>query len=70
MKKGDGYDGLTSYYLLNGTPLIFHCLSVLFTAMLKHGYAPKCFCISTVIPIPTGMNKNTVEIKDYIGVLL
>ena len=58
MKKGKN-DGLTSDYLLNGPPLLFHCLSVLFTAMLKHSYAPKRFCISTVIPIPKGMNKNT-----------
>ena len=72
MKKGksDGYDGLTYDYLLNGTPLLFHCLSVLFTAMLKHGFTPKSFCISTVIPIPKGMNKNTAEIKDYRGIAL
>ena len=45
MKKGksDGYDGLTSDYLLNCTSLLYHCLSVLFTAMLKHRYVPKSF---------------------------
>lgn len=72
MKKGksDGYDGLTSDYLLNGTPLLFHYLSLLFTGILKHGYAPNSFCVSTVIPIPKGSNRNTAEIKDYRGIAL
>ena len=29
--KGDGYDGLTSDYLINGTPLLFYYLSSLFS---------------------------------------
>ena len=50
--KNDGYDGLTSDYFINGTPLLFHHLSILFSLMLSHCYAPSSFCISTVVPIP------------------
>ena len=50
--KNDGYDGLTSDYLINGTPLLFHYLSILFSLMLSHCYAPSSFCISTMVPIP------------------
>ena len=41
--------GLTSDYIINGTPLLFHYLSILFPLMLSHCYAPSSFCISTMI---------------------
>ena len=53
--KGDGYDGLTSDYLINGTPLLFYYLSTLFSLMLSHYSTPKSFCMSTMVPIPNKM---------------
>ena len=37
--KNDGFDGLTSDYLLKGSPLLFDYLSLLFTCMLSHSLA-------------------------------
>ena len=50
--KNDGFDGLTSDYLLNASPLLYEYLSFLFTCMLHHSFSPSTFCISTMIPIP------------------
>ena len=36
--KTDGFDDLTSNYLLNGSPLIYEYLSFLFTCMLHHSF--------------------------------
>ena len=47
LKRGKN-DGLTSDYIINGTPLWFHYLSILFSLMLSHCYAPSSFCISTM----------------------
>ena len=35
--KSDGYDGLTSDYIINGTPLLTHYLLLLFSLMLSPG---------------------------------
>ena len=45
LKKGknDGYDGLTSDYIINGIQLLFHYLSILFSLMLSHCYPPSSF---------------------------
>ena len=57
--KSDGFDGLTSDYLINATPLFYVYLSHLFTNMLYYCFTTKSFCISTMIPIPKGSNKDT-----------
>ena len=38
--KNDGYDGLSSDYIINGTQLFYKYISVLFTLMLKYYYVP------------------------------
>ena len=48
--KGDGYDGLTPDYLINGT--LFYYISVLFSCMLTHCCIPESFSMSTMVPIP------------------
>ena len=53
--KSDGSTDLTSNSLINGTDLLFKCISNVFTIMLQHGYAPKHFMMSTIVPIPKGM---------------
>ena len=67
--KSDGYDGLSSDYYYNGTPLLSRYIFALFNCMITHCYVPNSFCILTIIPIPTGSNKSTSAVKT-IGVLL
>ena len=71
--KSDGFDGLISDYLINASPLFYvylSHLSHLFTNMLYYCFTPKSFCSSTMIPIPKGSNKDTSDIRNYIGIAL
>ena len=68
--KNDGYDDLTFDYIINGTPLLFHCLSILFYLMLSHCYTPFSFCIFTMIPIPKKISGSMREIANYTGIAL
>ena len=68
--KSDGYDGFSSDYYCNGTPLLSRYVSALFNCMITHCYVPNPFCISTIIPIPKGSNKSTCTVKKTIEVLL
>ena len=68
--KNDGYDGLISDYIINGTPLLFHYLSILFSLMLSHCYAPSSFCISTMVPIPKKSSGSMREITNYMCIAL
>ena len=67
--KNDGFDGLSSDYILNAPMSLFKILSVLFTCMLHHSYSPDLFCLSTMVPIPKGSNKDPSCLKTT-GVLL
>ena len=51
----DGSTDLTSDSLINGTDLLFKCISNVFTIMLQHGYVPKHVMMSTIVPIPNDM---------------
>ena len=68
--KSDEFDGLTSDYLINASPLFYVYLSHLFTNMLYYCFTPQSFCISTMIPIPKGSNKDTSDIRNYRGIAL
>ena len=68
--KNDGFDGLTSDYLLSASPLLYEYLSFLFTCMLHHSFSPSTFCISTMIPIPKGFNKDLSKSQNYRGIAL
>ena len=68
--KNDGFDGLTSDYLKNGSEMLFNYLSLLFTCMLRHSFSPSTFCISTMIPIPKGINKDLTKTQNYRGIAL
>ena len=50
--KSDGYDGLTLDCINNGTSLLTHYLSLLFSLKLSHCYTPTSCCVSTMVPIP------------------
>ena len=69
--KNDGYDGLTSDYIINGAPLLFNYLPILFSLMLSHCYAPSSFCISTtLVPIPKKSSVSMEGITNYRGIAL
>ena len=67
--KHDGFDRLSSDFILNGTELLDHHLSTLFTLIWSHCYAPVSFCMSTMIYIPKGSG-SMGDIKNYRGVAL
>ena len=50
--KYDGDTGHSSDNLINATHKLNVCLSLLYKAMLIHGYIPSTLFLSTVIPIP------------------
>ena len=68
--KSDGFDGLTPEYLINASPLFYVYLSHLFTTLLYYCFSLKSFCISTMIPIPKGSNKDTSDFRNYRGIVL
>ena len=49
---------------------LFEILSVLFTCMLHHSYSSGPFCLSTMVPIPTGSNKDLSMSNSYRGIAL
>ena len=55
-EKTDGYEGLTSDDFRQGTPLLYECISCLFTFMIKHCFAPCKYGISPIVPIHKGSN--------------
>ena len=68
--KSDGFDGLTTDYIINSSPLLYTYLAHLFTCMLSHCCIPKSFSMSTMIPIPKGSNKDLTDVKNYRGIAL
>ena len=61
--KSDGFDGLSTDYFINGSPLLSDYLSCLFTCMLSHCFIPTSFSVFTMVPIPTGSNKDLTNIN-------
>ena len=68
--KSDGFDGLTSDYIINGSTLLFQYISVLFTFMIKYGHAPDSLCVSTMISIPKNKIGNISDSQNYRGIAL
>ena len=66
--KGDGYDGLTSDFLINGTETLFYYISVLFSCMLTHCCIPDSFSMSTMVPIRDA--GSMTDVKLYRGIAL
>ena len=63
--KGDGYDGLTSDYLINGIETLFYYISVLVSCMLTHCCIPESFSMSTMVPIPKRGVGSMTDVKHY-----
>ena len=56
--------GVTSEHIKFASSVIAYPLSLLFTAILRHGYMPKCFRDSVLVPIPKG-NKDASVSSNY-----
>ena len=54
-----------SDHLINGTPNLNVHLSLLLTAMLRHGFSPSQFCMSKLIPIPKNKKKSLNDSSNY-----
>ena len=63
--KGDGYDGLTSDYLINGTKKLLYYISVLFSCMPTHCCIPESFSMSAMVPIPKRGAGSMTDVKHY-----
>ena len=63
--KRDGTCDMLSDHLINGTPNLNVHLSLLFTAMLRHGFSPSQFCMSKLIPIPKNKKKSINDSSNY-----
>ena len=61
-----------------GTNLLYRCLSILFTSMIHHGFAPQTFTCANVIPIPNSAKEaltcsdkyHSIAISSVIGKIL
>ena len=68
--KHDGMSELFSDHILNSTER-FHCYtSLLFSAMLRHGYPPGGFLTSTIVPIIKNKRKSKNDSDNYRAIAL
>ena len=56
--------GVFSEHLMYSSAVIAEPLAIFFTAILRHGYMPKCFRDCVILPIPKG-NKDTTCSQNY-----
>ena len=68
--KNDADIGLSTDHFINaGGELATH-VSLLFSGMLIHGFAPSDMSVSTITPIPKGRNANIADSTNYRGISL
>ena len=68
--KDDGNYGFKSDHLINGSNKLLIMLSIMFNAMLTHGFNPEDLLRSTIISTPTD-NRNSINSSDnYRGISL
>ncbi len=68
--KSDGYDGLSSDYIINGTDLLNLYITCLFNCIIRHGHCPRSFCVSTLVPIPKNRLKSLSDSNNYRAIAL
>ena len=50
---------------INGTSLLYKSLSILFSSMIYHGFAPQAFTCANIIPIPKGSKASLTSSDKY-----
>jgi exonuclease III len=68
--KVDGSDGLVSDHIINSTSSFKYHVSMLFTGMLCHGFTPRSFLLSTMLPIPKNKQGNLSDSNNYRAIAL
>jgi len=68
--KNDGNFCLSSDHFVNAGPDLSVHIAFLFTAIVTHGYLPRDFVTSTVIPIPKKRNGNMADSENFRGIAL
>lgn len=68
--KNDGLLGLSTNHLKHGTHRLYTLLSVLLTAMIRHGHIPDDMLISTIVPIPKNAKKSVNDSSNYRAIAL
>ena len=61
--KHDGYLGLYSDHIINGTDQLYILLASLFNCMIIHGYSPDSMLVGTLIPIAKNKRVN-INVSD------
>lgn len=70
LKRGKSDGILYTDHLINGGLKLHTFISLLFTAMTRHGYCPPTLLASTIIPIPKNMRKSLNDSGNYRGIAL
>ena len=68
--KHDGNKGHFSNHLISGTNRLYCYISLLFDSMISHGFVPKDFLLSTLIPIPKNRRKSLNCSDNYRAIAL
>jgi hypothetical protein len=68
--KNDGQIGLTTDHFINGTEKLNNYMTMLFNAMMIHGFAPKEFLTCTIISIPKDKRKSMNNSDNYRGIAM
>ena len=63
--KSDCIDNMYSDKFSNGTHMLYHMISILFTSMLIHGVSPGDLLLSTLVPIPKNKRGNKWNSNNY-----
>ena len=53
---------------INGTSLLYKSLSILFSSMIYHGFAPQAFICANIVPIPKGSKASLTSSDKYCSI--
>ena len=67
LKKSNGFglDGISSYFLKAGMPVLASSLSAIFNNSLRQGVFPDCWKTAKIAPILKILNLTTVQFRSY-----
>lgn len=68
--KSDGYEGVMSDHLINGSEKLYNWLAIIFRAMLTHGFVPEAMGKGTMVPIPKGKVGGSVSSDKFRAICL
>jgi hypothetical protein len=69
-RKSDGINNLKSDAFINGCHSLFTHISLLFSALLRHGVTPNNMLLATLVPIPKNKRKCLNDSSNYRAIAL